>query len=118
MLKKENRIKTRREMEEIKREGYFLPGKRMGLLVGKAQEEGVKFGLIVSKKVSKKAVERNRGRRLAAGAILANKDKWREGWRLVFLAKRSFIDLKEAEAVKEIRELMEKVGEKNCVKNN
>lgn len=105
MLKKENRISGKKEFGEIKNEGRLVGGRGFGMLVGQIQGSahtiGKKFGFIVSKKISKRAVDRNRIKRLLAEGVRKNLDKFPEGTRIIFLAKKELLKMK-AEEIKKL----------------
>ena len=64
MLKKENRISKKSEFEEIKERGRFLGFSRLfGVVVLDKNDDELKFGVVVSKKISKRAVDRNKIKR-------------------------------------------------------
>lgn len=63
MLKKENRLKKKRDFERVLQKGRGYKGDSLFLKVIKNEEAEARIGIIVSKKVSKKAVERNKLRR-------------------------------------------------------
>ncbi|OGL52217.1 ribonuclease P protein component [Candidatus Shapirobacteria bacterium RBG_13_44_7] len=90
MLKKINRIGKKKEFERIKGEGELKQTPWFGVLVTK-EAEGKKFGWIISKKVSKKAVERNRIKRIMAEAVRRNLEKVPEGRRAIFLVKKAML---------------------------
>ena len=129
MLKKINRISSKKEFEEVKKLGvikqypYFgliginpspasrdLPLKkgeqqklnlnpsppqlRGYLPLKKGEQQDVKFGFIISKKISKKAVVRNKIKRLLAEEVKKNLDKFENGFRGIFLIKKNIIDEK------------------------
>jgi ribonuclease P protein component len=50
-----------------------------------------RFGFVVSKKIDKRAVVRNRLRRQLAGAVLALVSEIKPGWGIIFLVKKSLI---------------------------
>jgi ribonuclease P protein component len=58
---------------------------------------GKKFGIIVSKKISKKAVERNQIKRRLFEAVRLNMGIFPEGFRGIFLVKKNILGKKEGE---------------------
>ena len=58
---------------------------------------GKKFGAIISKKISKKAVERNQIRRRLMEAVRLNMDIFPKGFRGIFLVKKNILGKKEGE---------------------
>lgn len=110
-MKKINRIQKRSEFERLRDNGRLMPGKLVGMLWLKDEnEEENKFGFIISKKISKKAVDRNRIKRLLSEAIKMNLDKIKsKGNKVVFLAKKTMLDKKMAEVVPEMELMLGKI---------
>lgn len=102
MLKRENRITKRKNFEEVKKKGRICHSPLFGLLILKTDNKVKEFGLVISKKISKKAVERNKVKRLLAEAIRRNLDKINEGYRMIFLVKPSILGKKSEEIEEEV----------------
>ena len=102
MLKRENRIRLKKEFTEIKNKGRVLYSPFFGWLTYKENDDLKKFGFIVSKKISKKAVDRNRIRRILSEIIRKNLDKFENGTRVVFLVKKEILNKKMIDIEKEI----------------
>ncbi|MBE6461337.1 MAG: ribonuclease P protein component [Alphaproteobacteria bacterium] len=66
---------------------YFLIRAKNTLFPGDAR-----FGLIVTKKTFKHAVDRNRAKRLLRDWIEFNQDMLRDDWDYVFIARRDILD--------------------------
>ena len=101
MLKKEFRLKKRSEFTELKEKGQLLRSPLFGLVYMKSEE--TKFGWIVSKKISKKAVERNRVRRLMSEVARKN---WVDGYKVLVLTKPEILKKKFEEIEEEWIKLM------------
>jgi len=114
VLKKKNRVSTRKEISELRGGEMIHQSPIFGLLMVDKKDEEKKFLFVVSKRISKKAVERNRIRRVLSEVIRLNLDKIRSGVRLSFLVRRSISEWKwkdikdEAEGVLTRKGLMEK----------
>lgn len=106
MLKKENRIRSKKEFAEIKIEGRVLYSPLFGFLSYKKDDEQKKFGFIISKKISKKAVDRNRIRRLLSTVVQKHFDKFEKGIRVVFLTKQEILGKSLIEVEKEVLKLI------------
>lgn len=96
VLRKVNRFGKKKEFEEVKERGKLYQTPLFGLLVLKDRETETrnkkqKFGWVISKKISKKAVARNRIKRLLAEAIRKNLNKFPEGIRIIFLVKKEIL---------------------------
>jgi len=63
MLAKANRLTKKKDFEKTFKQGGSSYGKLLGIKAVKNDLESNRFGLIISNKVSKKAVERNKIRR-------------------------------------------------------
>lgn len=100
MLPSQYRLPLRTEFTRIQKEGQLFQGKLFSLLVARTQKiKFSQFGFIISTKVDKKAVKRNRGRRLLIEAIREILPKIKPGFSVIFLAKKALID-QELKAVK------------------
>ena len=109
MLKKINRISSRGEFLEIKNKGRLLSGPLFGVVRLKTEDDGVKFGFIISKKISKKAVDRNKIKRKLCEVLKNKINDFDVGTRVVFLAKKSLLEAKIGEIEKEINKLISNV---------
>ncbi len=98
MLKKELRIRKQKDFDKIFSKGAYFSEK---FLVLKTVENGLevsRIGFIVSNKISKKAVERNRIKRLLREAIRLKWNKIKPGFDSVFIfrgkeVKKSFDEI-------------------------
>ena len=100
MLPKENRLKKKKEFEAIFKGGRSLRSLSFFLKYLGNGTENTKVGFVVSKKVSKRAVERNKAKRRLREAFREVKDEIREGVSVVVVANPSIKD----RAFKEIKE--------------
>ena len=106
MLKRENRVRSKKEFAEIKNEGRVLYSPLFGFLNYKKDDDLKKFGFIVSKKISKKAVDRNKIRRILSEIVRKNLDKFEAGIRVVFLTKKEILDKKYDEIEGEVKKFI------------
>ena len=106
MLKKKNRVSDRKEIEELRRGEMIHQSPIFGLLMVDKKDEEKKFLFVVSKKISKKAVERNRVRRVLSEVIRLNMDGIRSGVRLGFLVRRAILEWKWEEIKKEVEKML------------
>ena len=110
MLKKINRITNKSEFQEIKNKGEMKAAELFSIIwinppSPTASEGQRKFGIIVSKKISKKAVERNQIRRRLMEAVRLNIEIFPEGFRGIFLVKKNILDKKEGEVEECLKKL-------------
>lgn len=79
-----------------------------GILMLDKKDNEIKFGMVVSKKISKKAVERNKIRRRLMTVLGKNLKKFALGKRVLFLVKKDLLGVKP----KEIEEELEKYSQR------
>ena len=98
------------EFSKIKKEGKIFYGKDISILVlGQSGNPLSRFGMIVSTKVSKKAVVRNKIRRYIKRAINDNLLNLR-GCDVLVLARSSVCALTFEEVEAELKRVVEKAG--------
>ncbi|MCK4799872.1 ribonuclease P protein component [Candidatus Parcubacteria bacterium] len=105
MLKKEFRLRKQKDFENVFDKGVYFSGKYLML---KAVENNLpfsRFGFVVSKKVSKKAVERNRAKRLMSESIRLSQEKIKSGFDIIFVSRAGIV----GKNLEEIKESMEKL---------
>ncbi|OHA65239.1 MAG: ribonuclease P protein component [Candidatus Wildermuthbacteria bacterium RIFCSPHIGHO2_02_FULL_49_9] len=109
-LSSEKRLKLAGDFRSVMRSGGSY---RRGKLLLKARASGrqaSRFGIVVSKAVAKKAVERNRMRRLLAEAVRARQDFLTDAHDAVLVALPGFSVKDQAEAQDLVCELFAKAG--------
>lgn len=107
MLKRENRIRLKKEFTEVKNKGRILYSPLFGFLTYKENDDQKKFGFIVSKKISKRAVDRNKIRRILSEVVRENLERFENGTRIIFLTKKEILGKKYDEVEKEIKRIIE-----------
>lgn len=106
MLAKKHRLTGRSVLEEVKKEGSLYQADSFGILVRKGVEiRPSRFAFIVSTKISKTAVDRNKVKRRLREAVKQNIEKIVKGYDVVFLAKKMTLE----RSIKEIAGEVEKV---------
>lgn len=112
MLPKENRLLFRApKKKSAPRSKKRYPGPLFDLVsYPKLNDESIcsQFGFVVSARVSKKATQRNRIKRLLREAVRENLEKIRSGFSVVFLVKPQSIDKERAELKSEVFKLLQK----------
>jgi len=74
MLKKQNRLKNKNDFDKVFKKGISVFGQILGIKFSKNTSMFNRFGVIVSKKISKKAIERNKIKKQIKD-ILRNEEK-------------------------------------------
>ena len=108
MLPKQYRLPLRTELKRIKKEGKLFQGKLFGLLIAHSGEARSRFAFIISTKIHKKAVKRNRAKRLLAAALIEFLPRLESGFDGVFLAKKPLIEANFTQIKQEVSLLLKK----------
>lgn len=110
MLASENRLKGNDKIEEIKRNGKVLQGKLFGLVYQKDNNDSaLRFGFIVSTKISKLAVHRNRINRSLHEGVRRILSTLPTGYNFVFLCKKSIEEKSTSEIINEVEQFFKDV---------
>ncbi len=102
MLKKINRIGRKKEFLEIKNKGKIINSPLFGASTLVDETGEIKFGFVISKKISKRAVDRNKIKRRMCEVLVKKLNKFKPGTKIVFLAKKSLLGVKIGEIEEEI----------------
>ena len=86
MLQKENRLKKKKDFEKLFKEGRSFREKLLVLKANKNNLGKSRFGFIVSKKVSKKAVARNKIRRQLREIVRKEINNYQKGFDVAIIA--------------------------------
>lgn len=108
MLLKANRLAQDRDFKKIfaKGKSFYSANLRVRLAVNKLPD--TRFGIVVSTKVSKKATDRNRVKRIIRETIRELISEVKSGFDVVIVAKPSIINLKSSEVIEETKLLLKK----------
>ena len=102
------RLKNRKEFDSVKKKGRLASGPFFSMLVFRDKtEEPAKFGFVVSKKIDKRAVVRNKIRRLLSAAVMEVAAKAPAGLKIIFLAKHPIKEANLAEMKQSLKSLAE-----------
>jgi ribonuclease P protein component len=94
MLPKVNRLSKNIEFDKVKSKGSKVTGKSlMVLVVDRKDADPARFGIVVSKNVSKKAVYRNRVKRLIRESLKSVLIKVKVGCNIVIIARSNIVGL-------------------------
>ncbi|MCJ7792752.1 MAG: ribonuclease P protein component [Candidatus Marinimicrobia bacterium] len=111
MLASKYRLPLRTELNRIRQEGKLIQGRLFSLQVGLAKStQPSRFGFIISSKIDKKAVRRNRAKRLLSEAVNKLRPQLRPGYEVVVLAKKKIIGADYQAIEKEFKALLNKAG--------
>jgi ribonuclease P protein component len=106
MLPKQHRLPLRKELKRVQKSGKLFQGRLFTLLLAKGDDrKPARFGFIISSKIHKKAVRRNRVRRLLAESIKDLLPTIRDGFDGVFLVKKGIVGKELSEVKNEVRQV-------------
>lgn len=109
MLPKQNRLPLRTEFSRVKKESQMIHGKFFSLLLAPSNKPP-RFAFIVSKKIDKRATQRNHIRRLLAESVQSHLLGIKKKADVVFLVKKVIAD-QDLETIKnEVGKAFKKVG--------
>jgi ribonuclease P protein component len=110
MLASKYRLKKKVNFARIEIDGQLVQSKSFGMgIYNRKDEDPSRFGFIISTKISKRAVIRNRIKRIMSEVVRRNLDKLKNGFDVLFLVKPSIVKLE--------RELLEKETHEAIIKN-
>lgn len=111
MLASKNRINKGPEFDRVKEEGKLYQSDDFGVAVlEKDGGEESRFGFVVSTKISKMAVHRNRVKRALREAIRQNLKYIPKGYDMVFLTKKSIMEKSTDQIMKQVESFLESSG--------
>ena len=106
MLAKQYRLQKDRDFESVFKKGKTLSGKFLFLKVKKNDLQVSRFGLIIGKKISNKAVIRNRLKRQLREIIKNNLFNIKPGFDIVIITKPEIINKNYQEIKNDLEKLL------------
>ncbi|MCK5490255.1 MAG: ribonuclease P protein component [Candidatus Pacebacteria bacterium] len=110
MLKKQFRIRKQKDFENVFSKGRYISEKFLTLKIVSNKLAFSRFGFIISNKVSKKAVERNRAKRLLRESIRLFQDSIKSQIDFVFIPKKEIIGKDFVEVNECVEKLLKRSG--------
>ncbi|MFA5207604.1 MAG: ribonuclease P protein component [Candidatus Paceibacterota bacterium] len=108
MLPKENRLKKEKEFEAVFKGGRTIKGKSVFLRYLINGTDKTKVGFVVSKKISKLAVIRNKAKRRMRDIVRLKKDGLKEGLSIVIISLPSISKMTYKEIKEDLENLLSK----------
>lgn len=116
MLASKYRLKKKINFARIEIDGSIYQSKSFGMgIYDRKDNEPSRFGFIISTKISKKAVVRNRIKRIMSDVIRMNLDSIKSGYDILFLIKPSILRSEKEKLEKETYEAITKNIQANTV---
>jgi len=108
MLAKKYRLPLKTEFGRIKKQGRLYHSQSFSLLLAK-QSGDSRFAFVVSKKIDKRAVKRNRVRRLLTESVRSLLPRLKSGMDVIFLAKKEITGRDFSQLSKEVNSMFTKL---------
>ncbi len=107
MLQQENRLSKKSDFENVKQNGRFISSKSMTIsFLNRKDKEGPRIGFIVSKKISTRAVDRNKVKRILREFFRKNLDLVKKGMDYVIIVKPGILHASHVTLEKEIKDVI------------
>lgn len=111
MLAKKNRLTGSKDYDRVQEEGKVFQSDNFGIAYFERKDElSSRYGFVVSTKVAKDAVDRNRFKRAMSEAVRMESINLKDGYDVVFLAKTSIYKTPTSELMKEVKDSLKKAG--------
>lgn len=114
MLPKENRLTEKADFEFVKQNGKFISAPIFSISFVKQAEktDGIRFGFIVSKKISTKAHIRNRVKRILREILRTNISLIPRGYDYVIVAKPGIVHANRVTIQSELEKCLKNISER------
>jgi ribonuclease P protein component len=111
MLASKFRLTGSANYKKVQNEGRVYQSENFGIAYVKRDDSSPsRFGFIVSTKIAKDAVDRNRLKRAMSEAVRTSTIYLTEGYDVVFLAKTSILKSPTSEIMKEVKNALQSVA--------
>lgn len=119
MLSSKNRLKKKINFARIEIDGAMHQSKSFGMgIYDRKDDDPSRFGFIISTKISKLAVVRNKIKRIMSEVIRKNLEKIKNGHDVLFLIKTSIVKIEKEALEKETYENITKNIQNNTISNS
>lgn len=108
-LKKQNRLTSKDFLKIQRQKGFFARSAILSIKTVKNNLGASRFGFVVSAKVSKKAVERNKIKRQLRDVVRKNKDNIKKGFDVVVISSPALKGMKYQEIKEDLIGLFQKL---------
>jgi len=111
MLARKNRLSGSEDFKRVEKEGTLYQSQNFGLaLYDRKDSDPSRFGFIVSTKIARDAVDRNRFKRAMSESVRTSGTDLKPGFDVIFLAKTSIIKSPTADVMKEVKLALKESG--------
>jgi ribonuclease P protein component len=111
MLAKKFKLTGAKDYAKVQSDGKVFQSDNFGIAyLDRKDKDTSRFGFIISTKIAKDAVDRNRCKRAMSEAVRIDSVNLVEGYDVVFLAKTSISNASTTEIMKEVSSSLRKAG--------
>ena len=111
MLARKNRLIGSKDYKRVETQGTVYQSQNFGLAhLLRGDENPSRFGFVVSTKIAKDAVDRNRFRRAMSESVRMSATDLKSGFDAVFLAKPSIVRAPTSDIMKEVKNALKGSG--------
>lgn len=111
MLAKKHRLSGSKDYERVQSSGLMFQSECFGMAYfDRKDNEPSRFGFVVSTKISKDAVDRNRFKRTMSEAVRMCSTQAKNGYDVVFLAKTTISRKPTSGVMKEVQSSLAQIG--------
>ncbi len=104
------RLLLSRDFKEVFDRGASIVGKLMVIWVGDGKGDGLRVGVVASKRTFRRAVDRNRAKRLLRETFRMKHSSFNAKRDLVIIARRRILDARRQEVEREFVNLLRRAG--------
>lgn len=108
-LPRKNRLHLKKDFDLLKKEGIIVQNPLFGTLFLATETKNPLFGIVISKKISPKAVERNKARRRLSEAARLLLPKIKPNYKILILAKKPILSAKFQDIYFQLEETLKKI---------
>lgn len=110
MFNQNNRLRKTKEIEKTFKSGKSFYNNNLGFKILKNNLDESRFCVIISAKISKKAVERNKIKRRIRAIINQDLKQIKKGFDIIIIVTKNIIDLNFSDLELEIEDSLKKIG--------
>lgn len=104
------RLLLSRDFKKVFDQQTNIVGKYMVIWVGDGEGDGLRLGVVASKRTFRRAVDRNRAKRLLREAFRLNRAHFNANRDLVIIARRRILDVRRQSVEQEFVNLLHRAG--------
>lgn len=107
MLSNSNRLRSDSDFAEVRNKGTLHQGQNFAISMrDRGDSDPSRFGIIVSTKISKLAVIRNKVKRIIREAVVSEIENVNRGLDIVFLVKPSILKIERTDLIAQVKKEM------------